>query len=84
MKLGMCLLFDYLENIHYNYFLLLVEELNFSFQFFSFNCNFDFFLSKVTDSHHSEKLSKSRKNIHNREKAFIIEKKTFIILKKKL
>ena len=37
--------FDYLANFYfiYIYFLLHVEELSFCFQFFSFNCNFDFF-----------------------------------------
>ena len=43
MKHGMRWLFDYLENFYFIYLLLHVEELNFCFQFFSFNCNFDFF-----------------------------------------
>ena len=30
-------------NFYFIYFLLHVEELNFCFQFFTFNCNFDFF-----------------------------------------
>ena len=40
MKRRMWWLFDY---FYFIYFLLHVEELNFCFQFFSFNCNFDFF-----------------------------------------
>ena len=40
---GMRWLLDYLVNFYFIYFLLHVAELSFCFQFFSFNCNFDFF-----------------------------------------
>ena len=43
MKRGMRWLFDYLVKFYFIYFLFHVEELSFCFQFFSFNCNFDFF-----------------------------------------
>ena len=45
MKREMRRLFDYLVNFCFIYFLLHDEELSFYFQFFSFNCNFDFFVS---------------------------------------
>ena len=48
MKWEMRWLFDYLVNFYFIYFLLHVEELIFCFQFFSFNCNFDF-LSVMTN-----------------------------------
>ena len=36
-------LLDYLVNFYFIYFLLHIAELSFCFQFFSFNCNLDFF-----------------------------------------
>ena len=43
MRHRMRWLFNYLVNFYFIYFLLHVEELSFCFQFFTFNCNFDFF-----------------------------------------
>ena len=42
-------LFDSLVNFCFIYFLLNVEELSYCFSFFSFNRNFDFFLSVMTN-----------------------------------
>ena len=50
MKRGMRRFFDYLVNFYFIYFLSHVEELSFCFQFCSFNCNFDFFLSVMTNN----------------------------------
>ena len=41
---------DYLVNFSFIYFLLHVEELSFCFRFSSVNCNFDFFLSVMTNN----------------------------------
>ena len=45
MKSEMRRLFDYLVNFYFIYFLLLVEEISFCFQIFSFSCNFDFMMT---------------------------------------
>ena len=46
VKHRMWWLFDYVMNFRFIWFFLHVDELNFCFQFFSFNCNFDFFYKK--------------------------------------
>ena len=47
MKRGMQWLFDYPMNFCYIFFLFHFDELSFCFQFFSVNCNFDFFYLDV-------------------------------------
>ena len=47
----MCRLFNYLVNFFFIFLVFLhVEELRFYFQFFSFNCSLDFFLSVMINN----------------------------------